>query len=99
MTIDPELRDMIVQTHTLVARMDEENKEHKRNINGRLRGIDSKIESNHVFTVKKFDKHDVRLSSSEHFRTKVLAYISVASVFIGLAIEFAFGGIKKLFGV
>ena len=83
--IDPELRDKIIETHTLVKRMDLEHAEHKSNLNGRLKKMDAR-----------FDKHDERIEKGEHFRTKVIAYAAVVSIVGGFFVQLALLGFKKI---
>ncbi len=70
-SIDQELRDKIVQTHTIVERMDLEHKEHKAAIHSRIKTINTTI-----------DKHNARITKTEHFRTKVLTLCSIPAILI-----------------
>jgi len=50
--IDPELRDKIIETHTLVKRMDDEHKEYKINTNARLKKLDNRADKHDQFRTK-----------------------------------------------
>jgi hypothetical protein len=75
--IDPELRDIIVKTHTIVGRMDEEFKEHKRATHARLRDIRSDFIKHKDETEQQFKVHSKDIQDGKTFRTKVITYASV----------------------
>jgi len=96
--IDQELRDKIIETNTLVVRMDEEHKESKRIMNARFREAKLEfVEHKHDVT-DKFDKHDKRINNNERFRTRVIAY-AVAITGLGTtSAPHILDGLKKWFG-
>lgn len=95
--IDPELRDKIIETHTLVKRMDKEHDEHKSMMNGRLKNITITL-NDHKEEVKSiFKEHDKRIDKAEHFHTRVITYAGVAVVAGGVLLKGMWLGIEKLF--
>lgn len=77
--IDPELRDKIIETHTLVKRMDEDHKEHKRVVNARLRDCKISFEKHKEETDEKFVLFQGHIDDAKTFRTKVVTYASIAA--------------------
>ncbi len=97
--IDPELRDKIIETHTLLQTVVKSHDEHKLIVNARLR--EAKREFNeHKKDVKvTFEKHDIRIEKSETFRTKVLTYAGMMAVGGAVVIEILVAGGKKVIGL
>lgn len=97
--LDPELRDKIIETHTLVKRIDEEQKEHKTVVNARLREQKIAFEKHQEKIDENFNKHESRIAGVEHFRTRVMAVavliVSVGSFVFHLIAE----GLKKFVGL
>ena len=85
--IDPELRDIIVKTHTIVGRMDDEFKEHKKAMHARLRDAKNDLKEHKKETKELFSKHDGRLKVSEKFDMKITAYASCAAFLGAFLIE------------
>lgn len=93
--LDPELRDKIIETHTLVKRIDEDHKEHKIVMNARLRDARLAHEKHQLEVKETFEKHDIRLEKSEHFRTCVVAYAGFVAVLGAAFLELVLTGVKK----
>lgn len=85
--IDPELRDKIIETHTMIKVVVKDHDEHKRIINARLREVK-----------ENFEKHDKRIDKGEHFRTKIITYASIAAVGGAVMMEFIVSAVKKIIG-
>lgn len=96
--IDPELRDKIIETHTLVKRIDEDQKEHKRVINARFRENNKKFEEHQKEIKDTFKAHRADIDAGKTFRTKVIAYASVAATVAAFLFDPIIEGFKRLFG-
>lgn len=97
--IDPELRDKIIETHTMMKVVVKDQDEHKTIMNARLRDMKKEFADHKNDTKFIFEKHDARLETGEHFRTKVMTYVTMIAVGGALVIELAVVGGKKILGV
>lgn len=93
--IDPELRDKIIETHTILNRMDLEQKEYRINMNGRLKDLRTRIDGHREEQKEITKEHDTRIQKIEHFRTKSLAYVTGAIVILPFIGEALLSGVKK----
>lgn len=97
--IDPELRDKIIETHTLVKRIDEDHKEHKVVMNARLRDARKELDAHKKETKETHEKHDQRIEAGERFRLRVITYASSAAFVGALIIDPVVSGVKRFFGI
>lgn len=97
--IDPELRDKLIETHTLVKRMDLEHNDHKKVVDARIKETNKKLDDHQKEVKLTFEKHDSRIEEGEHFRTKVIAYAAVVAAGGAVLIEILMLGGKKIMGV
>ena len=96
--IDPELRDKIVKTHTMMEVLVEAHKEQKNITNARIRDMKSEFQA-HVEETKEVHKtHAALIDEGKTFRTRVIAYASFAATLGAFLIEPLIHFLKKFTG-
>ena len=97
--IDPELRDKIIETHTMMQVVVKDADEHKRVTNARLREANKKLDDHRKEVKTTFALHRYDIDQGKSFRVQVVTYASIAAGSIAFFSDPVVGGIKRLFGV
>ena len=96
--LDLELRDKIIETHTLVARMDKEHDEHKNVVNARLKDIKEQVAKDRQETKEVHAQHAILIDEGRIFRVRMLTYASVAAGAGAFLTEPIINVLKKVIG-
>lgn len=96
--IDPELRDKIIETHTLIKRLDIEMTEHKEVMNGRFKSVNGKIDELKKDIKEDIESHDKRITANEGFRNRIVAYGAGAAAMMTVFVQLIELGLKKIGG-
>ena len=96
--LDPELRDKIIATHTMMKVVVKNHDEHKVIVNARLRGQKEEFNEHKKEVAEKLAIHRQDIDDGKAFRVKVVSYATVAAGVIAFFSEHVVNGIKKLFG-
>lgn len=96
--LSEEVLTKIVETHTLVKRIDEDHKEYKKIVNARLHNQTTALDLHKADTKEIHEKHDKRIDAGERFRLRVVTYASSAAFVGALIIDPIISGVRKLLG-
>lgn len=96
--LDPELRDKIIQTHTMMTVVVKNHDEHKKVVNSRLREQKKDLEEHKKSVSNRFAMQRKEIEAGKAFRVRVVTYASVAAGAITFFSEPVINGIKKLIG-